>query len=126
MHIAVIDDEAIVRTRLQKALAKEGHAVHTYGSGEEFLDSLESTRYDLAFLDIMLPGINGIEILRQAKNHFPEMEVILITGHSSIDSAIQAVKLGAFPRCLQALQTGRDQKPRGQGPGAQEIDLRKS
>ena len=96
MHIAVIDDEAIVRTRLQKALAKEGHAVHTYGSGEEFLDSLESTRYDLAFLDIMLPGINGIEILRQAKNHFPEMEVILITGHSSIDSAIQAVKLGAF------------------------------
>ena len=96
MHIAVVDDEAIVQTRLQKALSKENHFVLTYDSGEEFLDSLESTRYDLAFLDVVLPGMNGIDILRQVKNRFPETEVILITGYASIDSAIQAVKLGAF------------------------------
>jgi DNA-binding NtrC family response regulator len=96
MHIAVVDDEDIVRTRLQKALAKENHIVHTFGSGEEFLAGLESTRYDLAFLDVVLPGISGTDILKQVKNAFPEMEVILITGYASIDSAIQAVKLGAF------------------------------
>ncbi len=96
MHIAVVDDEAVVRTRLQKALSKESNIVHTYGSGEEFLKSLESTQYDLAFLDVVLPGMNGIEILKQVKNRFPETEIILITGYASIDSAIQAVKLGAF------------------------------
>lgn len=96
MYIAVVDDEAIVRTRLQKALAKENHIVHTYGSGEEFLKSLESTQYDLAFLDVVLPGMNGIDILKQVKTRFPETEAILITGYASIDSAIQAVKLGAF------------------------------
>jgi two-component system response regulator AtoC len=96
MHIAVVDDEAIVRTRLQKALAKDNHTVHTYGTGEEYLKSLDSTCYDLTFLDVALPGINGIDVLKQVKNDFPETEVILITGFASIDSAVQAVRLGAF------------------------------
>jgi two-component system, NtrC family, response regulator AtoC len=96
MHIAVVDDEAIVRTRLHKALTKENHVVNTYGSGEEFLKSLESTQYDLTFLDVILPGIDGIDVLKRVKNDSPETEVILITGYASIDSAIQAVKLGAF------------------------------
>jgi two-component system response regulator AtoC len=96
MRVAVIDDEEIVRVRLQKALVKEGYTVETYGSGEEFLQGLEHSPVDLAFLDISLPGMNGIEVLKKAKPRFPEMDIILITSYSSIESVIDSVKLGAF------------------------------
>lgn len=96
MRVAVVDDESIVRTRLQKALTKQGYAVEVYASGEDFLRSQELRQFDLAFLDIKLPGASGIEILREVKSRFPETEVILITGYASIDSVIEAVKLGAF------------------------------
>ena len=68
MHIAVIDDEPIVRTRLQTALAKQGYTVASYGSGEEFLPNLQDSSFDLVFLDIMLPGMNGIEVLKHIKS----------------------------------------------------------
>jgi two-component system, NtrC family, response regulator AtoC len=96
MRVAVVDDETIVRTRLQKALAKEGYLVETYGSGEDFLAALERVPFDLAFLDLRLPGIDGIEVLTRTKERFPETEVILITGYASIDSVIESVRLGAF------------------------------
>lgn len=96
MRIAIIDDEEIVRVRLQKALAKEGYTVETYGSGEEFLNAIERSPVDLAFLDMSLPGITGLEVLKEAKPRFPEMEIVLITGYSSIDSVIDCVRQGAF------------------------------
>ncbi|MGO8878942.1 MAG: sigma-54-dependent transcriptional regulator [Desulfomonilaceae bacterium] len=96
MRIAVIDDEEIVRSRLHKALTKEGYAVETYGSGEEFLNALEHSPVDLAFLDISLPGISGLEVLKHAKPKFPEMEIILLTGYSSIETVIESVRQGAF------------------------------
>jgi DNA-binding NtrC family response regulator len=96
MIVAVIDDEEIVRVRLKKALTKEGYTVETYGSGEEFLAALEHSPFDLAFLDISLPGINGLEVLRHVKPRFPDMEIILITGYSSIESVIESIRQGAF------------------------------
>lgn len=96
MRIAVVDDEEIVCTRLRKALSKEGYSVDTHGSGEEFLNSLEKSCVDLVFLDINLPGINGIQVLKETKSRCPDTEVILITGYASIDSVVQAMKLGAF------------------------------
>ncbi|MGC8605209.1 MAG: response regulator, partial [Desulfomonilaceae bacterium] len=96
MRIAIIDDEEIVRTRLHKALAKEGYAVETYGAGEAFLNAIEHSPVDLAFLDISLPGLSGLDVLKQAKPRFPEMEIILMTGYSSIESVIDSVRQGAF------------------------------
>ncbi|WP_449244338.1 sigma-54-dependent transcriptional regulator [Desulfobacca acetoxidans] len=96
MRIAVVDDEEIVRKRLQKTLEKEGHRVQTYPSGEAFLGSLEGASFDLVFLDVILPGLGGMEILQSIKARTPDLEVILITGHASLDAAIEAVKLGAF------------------------------
>ena len=96
MRIAIIDDEEIVQVRLKKALKKEGYAVETYSSGEEFLNALEHSPVDLAFLDISLPGINGLEVLKRSKPRFPDMEIILITGYSSIDSVIESIRQGAF------------------------------
>lgn len=96
MNLAIVDDEAIVQKRLQAALEKEGYSVKTYGSGEEFLRDLELGNFDLVFLDVVLPGMNGMEVLQQVKSRLPEVEVILITGHASIDAAIGAIKKGAF------------------------------
>jgi two-component system response regulator AtoC len=96
MNIAVVDDEIIVQKRLQAALAKDGHGVKTYSSGEDFLQELDLGNFDLVFLDVVLPGLNGMEVLQQVKSRLPETEVILITGDASIDAAIGAIKKGAF------------------------------
>ncbi len=96
MRLAVVDDEAIVLVRLDKALSKLGYTVETHRSGEDFLKSQVQCPYDVVFLDIQLPGLNGMEILREVKSRFQDTQVILITGHASIESVIEAVKLGAF------------------------------
>jgi two-component system, NtrC family, response regulator AtoC len=96
MNIAIVDDEVIVQKRLQAALEKDGHGVKTYGTGEAFLLDLDPGNFDLVFLDVVLPGLNGMEVLQQAKARRPELEVILITGHASLDAAVGAIKQGAF------------------------------
>jgi DNA-binding NtrC family response regulator len=96
MRLAVVDDEPIVQKRLKQALAREGHSVETYGSGETFLRDLAVSPFDLVFLDVILPGLDGMEILRRIKGEAPETEVIMITGRASLDAAIEAVKQGAF------------------------------
>jgi two-component system, NtrC family, response regulator AtoC len=96
MRLAVVDDEPIVRQRLKQALDKEGYRVEAYSSGEDFLRELPGSSFDLVLLDVRLPGIGGMEVLQQIKDRSPETEVVLITGHASLDAAIQAVKLGAF------------------------------
>jgi two-component system response regulator AtoC len=96
MRLAVVDDETIVQKRLQTALAKEGYQVATFGTGEDFLKALTIPPFDLVFLDVILPGINGMETLKRIKAQAPDTEVILMTGRASLDAAIEAVKLGAF------------------------------
>jgi len=96
MRIAVVDDEAIVLKRLESALSKDGNSVTTFATGEDFLKEFKVSSFDLVFLDVILPGLNGMEVLRQIKVQGPEVEVILITGQASIEAAIEAIKLGAF------------------------------
>jgi DNA-binding NtrC family response regulator len=96
MRIAVVDDEALVLKRLQAALEKEGHRVTPCASGEEFLQEAELAEFDLVFLDVVLPGIHGMEVLRRVKARSPDTAVILITGHASIAAAVGAIKSGAF------------------------------
>jgi len=96
MNVAVVDDEVIVQKRLKGALEKEGHQVDTFASGEDLLRDLEGAGYDLIFLDVVLPGISGMVVLQQVKARVPDTEVILITGHASIDHAVAAIKKGAF------------------------------
>jgi two-component system, NtrC family, response regulator AtoC len=96
MNIAVVDDEAIVQQRLTGALEKDGHQVAVFASGEDLLRDLAGATYDLIFLDVVLPGLSGLEVLPQVKARVPDTEVILITGHASIDHAVAAIKQGAF------------------------------
>ncbi|MEW6262324.1 MAG: sigma-54 dependent transcriptional regulator [Thermodesulfobacteriota bacterium] len=96
MRLAVVDDEPIVQKRLKQTLTKEGHTVEAFSSGELFWREQVVFPFDLVFLDVILPGMNGMETLRRVKEQAPQTEVILITGRASLDAAIDAVKLGAF------------------------------
>ncbi|BEQ15351.1 sigma-54-dependent transcriptional regulator [Desulfoferula mesophila] len=95
-RIAVIDDEPIVCRRLQRALLKEGYEVECFGEGSSFLQRLPTHPFDIVFTDLRMPGIDGLEVLRQARSLKPGCEVIVFTGHGSMDTAIQAIKQGAY------------------------------
>lgn len=94
--ILVIDDEAGIRSSLKGILEDEGYKVKTVSSGEIALELLKSEPFDLVFLDIWLPEMNGIEVLEHIKAGDESIHVVMITGHGSVESAVKATKLGAY------------------------------
>jgi len=97
MRILIVDDEEVLRDVLQAVLQREGFDVVLAASGEEALSVLDTdAEVDLLILDIMLPGISGIDTLRAVRISNPSLPVIVITAFSSIDGAIEAMKHGAF------------------------------
>jgi DNA-binding NtrC family response regulator len=96
MRILIVDDEEVLRDVLDVLLRREGFETLTAASGEEALNVLESEDVDLVVLDVMLPGISGIDTLRAIRISNPALPVIVITAFSSIDGAIEAMKYGAF------------------------------
>src|SRR4030043_1348064 len=93
--ILIIDDEANLRRSLGLILQRAGYSVITAANAGEALQLLQTGSYDLAFLDLRLPDINGIELLPQIKELYPEMPVLILTAHATLDSAIEAVRRGA-------------------------------
>ena len=97
MRILIVDDEEVLRDVLDAVLRREGFEIAMAASGEEALSILDSDdNIDLVILDIMLPGISGIDTLRAVRISNPNLPVIIITAFSSIDGAIEAMKHGAF------------------------------
>jgi len=94
--ILIIDDEPSIRTILQDILEDEGYTVHTAGDGFEGLHLLKTTKIELVLLDIWLPRMGGIDVLKEIKKEFSEIEVIIISGHANVDIAVNAIKIGAF------------------------------
>ncbi len=94
--ILVIDDEQGIRDVLTGILDDEGYTVFTAEDGIDGLTLLKSEPIDLVLLDVWLPNMGGIDVLKQIKEIYPEIEVIIISGHGNIDLAVKAVKLGAF------------------------------
>ncbi len=94
--ILVVDDEESICRSLKGILSDEGHEVLTAPSGEECLRIIEEELPDLVLLDIWLPGVNGIEILQSIKTNYPHIQVIMISGHGTVESAVRSTKLGAF------------------------------
>ncbi len=95
-HILVVDDEAIIRTTLERILIEEGYQVTSVSSGAEALAGLNRSDVDLVLLDLNLPDLNGIEVLKRAKESDPDLLVIIVTGYASVESAVEALKLGAY------------------------------
>ncbi len=94
--ILIVDDEKSICQSLGSILADEGYEILTAGSGEDALKVIEEESPNLVLLDIWLPGIDGIETLKIIKSRFPQVRVIMISGHGNIETAVKSTKLGAF------------------------------
>jgi len=94
--IHVIDDEPIILEVLDQLLTSEGYEVESSSSGEEALQKYETRTFDLVLLDLMMPGMSGLDVLRALQRIHPEALVIIITAYASVESAIEAMKIGAF------------------------------
>ncbi len=103
-RILVVDDEPSVRVMLEAALRPQGYRVDCVASGHDALDRVEGEEYDLVLLDLRLGDTDGIDILREIKARYPTTEVILLTAHGSITSAISALRHGAFDYLLKPAQ----------------------
>ncbi len=95
-QILVIDDEKSNREALTLLLQSAGYQVRAAGSGEEALTILQQTPFEIVITDLFLPGVSGIDILKQVKNDSPYTNVIVITGQASAETAVEAMKAGAF------------------------------
>jgi two-component system nitrogen regulation response regulator NtrX len=95
-RILVIDDEAGVRNVLRDVLEDEGYQVALAEDGFKGLEILKDDNIDLVFLDVWLPNKGGIDVLKEIRESYPELETIVISGHANISLAVQAVKMGAF------------------------------
>jgi DNA-binding NtrC family response regulator len=96
IRILVVDDEKIIRDGSSRILAKEGYEVITAGSGEEALERYDREPFDLILLDVKMPGMGGIETLRKLKEIDPGLTVLIVTGYPSTETAVKAIKLGAY------------------------------
>ena len=94
-HILVADDELSMREFLEIFLTKEGYSVDVTDSGEDAIKRLIDSEYDLVICDMMMPRGNGMDVLKKAKELYPEMAVIMITAFASAESAVEAMKIGA-------------------------------
>ncbi|AOY58634.1 MULTISPECIES: response regulator [Desulfococcus] len=95
MKMMLVDDEERFLTTTQKLLNKKGYDVQIASSGQEALEILERKIIHVVILDVKMPGMDGIETLKQIKSRFPLVEVIMLTGHATVESAVDGLKSGA-------------------------------
>ncbi len=100
--ILLADDDQQLRETLQEFLADQKYEVTAVADGYEAIAALKEQEFGLALLDLMLPGYSGLEILSHLKAHTPDTEVILFTGHAGLESAVQALRLGAYDYLVKA------------------------
>ena len=94
--VLVVDDEAIIRESLRDWLSDVGHQVLIAENGHQALEIIEKEKPSIAIVDLVMPGMDGIELLKRAKEISPSIEVIIITAYGSIPTAITAMKEGAY------------------------------
>ena len=95
-RILLLDDEERFRTNLQKMLEAEGLTVRGASSGAEALEELKHSPCDVIVLDIRMPGMDGLATLKEIKQINPEVEVIILSGHASMDAAMEINRLGGY------------------------------
>lgn len=100
-RILIVDDEERFRFTLAKLLKVRELDVTTLGSGPEALEALKQEQYDVIVLDVRMPGMDGIETLAEIKKLNPNIEVIILTGHASVDAAVDIMKLGGYDYLLK-------------------------
>jgi len=99
--VMIADDEERLRITLGRRLTTRGLDVTTLASGQEAIEKLMSDSFDVVLLDLRMPGMSGLETLARIKEVDPSVEVILLTGHASVDAATEATKLGVYDYLLK-------------------------
>ena len=94
--ILIVDDEASIRESLQKVLSKAGYQTTTASSGNEAFALLSVQPMDIVLTDLKMPDGDGVELLKNVKKKFADIEVILLTGYGTIETAVEAMKAGAY------------------------------
>lgn len=126
MNILIVDDEPEVAEVLAKSLNRQGHQTVTVHSGEDALRQINDTKLDAMFLDVSMPGMNGLEVLAEVKQRRPTLAVVVITGHATPDEIGEVRRLGAVdviakPAALthyhRAIQRLGERKPFQPTPG---------
>jgi len=101
--VLFVDDEMDFLETLMKRMKRRGVDVEGVGSGEEALKVLEDKQVDVVVLDVKMPGMDGIETLREIKKRYPLIEVIMLTGHANVEVAIEGMELGAFDYLMKPM-----------------------
>ena len=104
IHVLLVDDEADFSTTLAKRLNKRGLLVQTVAGGEQALAVMDSSPVDVVVLDIRMPGMDGLETLEHMKSRFPLVEIILLTGHASLEAAANGMEHGAFDYLIKPIE----------------------
>ena len=95
-RVLIVDDEDVVRLSYAAALSEAQCEARTARDGAAALSAMERDPYDVVFLDLRMPGMDGMSVLQAMKQRWPESEVVIVTGYPSVETAKQAVRLGAF------------------------------
>lgn len=95
-HILIMEDEEVIAKGLQMVLTEEGYDVDLAFTGSQALETFASDSYDLLVADLKLPDVDGMDVVRTVKDKKPGTEVVIITGYSSVNSAVDAMKIGVF------------------------------
>jgi DNA-binding NtrC family response regulator len=95
-RILVVDDEMIVCESCQRILQEESYEVECVTSGQEAIERMKETPFDIVITDLKMPGVDGMEVLKSIREDYPDTVVIMITGFSTVETAVEAMKLGAF------------------------------
>ena len=105
--ILVIDDERSIRNTLSDILGLEGHKVEVAEDGEQGFKKASETKFDAVFCDIKMPKMDGMEVLAKIHDNFPELPIVMISGHGDIDTAVESIKKGAFDYIQKPLDLNR-------------------
>ncbi len=104
LNVLFVDDEVDYLETLMKRMKKRNISVCGRNSGEEALELLKRDPVDIVIMDVKMPGMDGIQTLREIKKQYPTIEVIMLTGHASVEVAIDGMKLGAFDYLLKPIK----------------------
>lgn len=96
IRVLVVDDEEVIRLCYRRVLSGDGFSVVSVVDGREALELIEAKKFDVILLDLRMPGLDGLQVLKAIKDRSPESEVVIVTGYPSIDTAKEAVRLGAY------------------------------
>lgn len=103
LKVLMVDDETEYRETAIKRMKKRGIDIQGSNSGSEALTLLDRSGYDIVVLDVRMPGMDGIQTLREIKQRHPLVEVIMLTGHASMEVAIEGMELGAFDYLMKPI-----------------------